>query len=80
MSRLIKAAQTGGASRRQVVQILLLAGISKRNVGFLLRGQVPPVNLSDRSYESAVKRAQLIMDNETAKEVRSRFNRIVSGQ
>lgn len=77
MSRLIKAAQTGGASRRQVVQILLLAGISKRNVGFLLRGQVPPVNLSDRSFESAVKRAQLIMDNEAAREVRSRFNRII---
>ncbi len=77
MSRLIKAAQTGGASRRQVVQILLLAGISKRNVGFLLREQVPPVNLSDRSFESAVKRAQLIMDNESAREVRSRFNRII---
>uniref|UniRef100_UPI0025997E00 hypothetical protein n=1 Tax=uncultured Pseudoalteromonas sp. TaxID=114053 RepID=UPI0025997E00 len=78
MSRLIKAAQTGGANRRQVVQILLLAGISKRNVGFLLREQVPPVNLSDRSFESAVKRAQLIMDNESAREVRSRFNRIVT--
>lgn len=77
MSRLIKAAQTGGASRRQVMQILLLAGISKRNVGFLLREQVPPVNLSDRSFESAVKRAQLIMDNESAREVRSRFNRII---
>jgi|GEM_PF-2474863 len=77
MSRLIKAAQTGGASRRQVVQILFLAGISKRNVGFLLREQVPPVNLSDRSFESAVKRAQLIMDNESAREVRSRFNRII---
>lgn len=77
MSRLIKAAQTGGANRRQVVQILLLAGISKRNVGFLLREQVPPVNLSDRSFESAVKRAQLIMDNESAREVRSRFNRII---
>ena len=64
--------------RRQVVQILLLAGISKRNVGFLLREQVPPVNLSDRSFESAVKRAQLIMDNESAREVRSRFNRIVT--
>lgn len=78
MSRLIKAAQTGGASRPQVVQILLLAGISKHNVGFLLREQVPPVNLSDRSFESAMKRAQLIMDNESAKEVRSRFNRIVT--
>lgn len=78
MSRLIKAAETGGASRSQVVQIILLAGISKRNAGFLLRGQVPPVNLSDRSFESAVKRAQLIMDSETAKEVRSRFNRIVT--
>jgi len=78
MSRLIKAAQTGGASRRQVMQILLLAGISKRNIGFLLREQVPPVNLSDRSFESAVKRAQLIMDNESAREVRSRFNRIVT--
>lgn len=78
MSRLIKAAQTGGANRRQVVQILLLAGISKRNIGFLLREQVPPVNLSDRSFESAVKRAQLIMDNESAREVRSRFNRIVT--
>lgn len=78
MSRLIKAAQTGGASRSQVVQIILLAGISKSNAGFLLRGQVPPVNLSDRSFESAVKRAQLIMDSETAKEVRSRFNRIVT--
>lgn len=77
MSRLIKAAQTGGANRRQVVQILLLAGISKRNIGFLLREQVPPVNLSDRSFESAVKRAQLIMDNESAREVRSRFNRII---
>ena len=77
MARLIKAAQTGGANRRQVVQILLLAGISKRNIGFLLREQVPPVNLSDRSFESAVKRAQLIMDNESAREVRSRFNRII---
>ncbi|ALS32687.1 hypothetical protein PTRA_a1480 [Pseudoalteromonas translucida KMM 520] len=78
MSRLIQAAQTGGASRPQVVRILLLAGISKRNVGFLLQGRVPPVNLSDTSYESAVKRAQLIMDNESAREIRSRFNRITS--
>ncbi|WPJ21803.1 ADP-ribosyltransferase [Pseudoalteromonas phage vB_Pun_Y3] len=76
MARLIKAAETGGASRSQVVQILLLSGVSKQNVNALLRGVVPPVNLSDKSYESAVKRAELIMDSETAREVRSRFNRI----
>lgn len=77
MTRLTKAAQTGGASRAEVAQILRLAGISQRNTAYLLAGKVPPVNLSDRSYESAVKRAQLIMDADAAREVRERYRRIM---
>ncbi|WP_409934852.1 LPD5 domain-containing protein [Rheinheimera sp. MMS21-TC3] len=77
MTRLVSAAQTGGSSRAEVIQILRLAGISQTNVGYLMSGRVPPVNLSDTSFDSAVKRAQLIMNDEAAKEVRSRFSRIV---
>lgn len=53
-----------------------LAGISQRNIIFLMRGETPPLNISDQSFRAAYNRAKLMMDDKAAEEVRSRFRRI----
>jgi hypothetical protein len=76
MSRLVSAAQKSGVSSREVAGILKLSGISSRNISYLLKGKVPPVNLSDRSFTNAYKKANLIMDKQAAQQVRDRFRQI----
>lgn len=76
MSRLVQASIKSGLSERQAMQMLMLAGISQRNIIFLMRGETPPLNISDQSFRAAYNRAKLMMDDKAAEEVRSRFRRI----
>lgn len=71
MIQLIKAGMNAGLTRLQIAASLRNSGVSKSDTSALVRGIVPPWKPSDQMMRGAIKKAQVLFDDETAQE----FNR-----
>lgn len=73
MSSIVAAAQKSGLSDGQVKLTLLSSGVGKRDIAFLLRGEVPPYRPSKAQFLGAVKRARVLYDGELEQDIKARF-------
>ncbi|MEZ5544252.1 MAG: hypothetical protein R3F10_03515 [Lysobacteraceae bacterium] len=73
MAHVVSAARTAGVSQARIAAILRLSNVSKDNIGYLMRGRVPPMRIGVQSARNAVNRAKVMRGEEHAREVARRF-------
>ena len=73
MQRFVNGARSGGMSDWDIRRVLKASGVSQRNVNALVRGAgAPKWRIGTTFLKGATKRAKLLIDKETADELRRR--------
>lgn len=78
MARLVKAAESAGMSRREILQTLTLGGVSRRNAAALIRGQVPNLDIGGQARSRAVRQARVTQGPEQAREIARRYREVLA--
>ena len=73
MTLIINAAKKNGLADRDISAVLKASSVSDKDIALLIRGKIPPVQLSKQSLSNATKKARAVFDAEMAAEIQKRY-------